>query len=157
MVLVEGTHLSEGRGTTRPFEFVGAPYIEARRYSDRLNAVKLPGVHFRPAYFQPTFQKWAGVMCGGAQLHVFDRDAFEPYLAGIAVIATARALYPDSFAWREPPYEYEYEKLPIEILCGGTSIPQLIGGGASPDEIRRSWAADVRSFRQSRAPYLLYE
>jgi uncharacterized protein YbbC (DUF1343 family) len=157
MVLVEGTKLSEGRGTTRPFEYVGAPYIDARRYSDRLNALGLPGVHFRSAYFQPTFQKWAGVMCGGVQLHVQDRNVFEPYLTGIMAISTARALYPDSFAWREPPYEYEHEKLPIEILCGGTAIPQLMRDGAGPDEIRGIWAADVRRFNKIRSPYLLYE
>jgi uncharacterized protein YbbC (DUF1343 family) len=157
MVLVEGTKLSEGRGTTRPFEYVGAPYIDARRYSDSLNGLGLPGVRFRAAYFQPTFQKWAGVMCGGVQLHVEDRNVFEPYLTGIMAISTARALYQDSFEWREPPYEYEPEKLPIEILCGGTAIPRLIRDGASPDEIRESWAADVRRFTEARAPYLLYD
>ena len=156
-VLVEGTCLSEGRGTTRPFELVGAPFIQSRTYAAYLNALHLPGVWFRPAYFQPTFQKWAGVMCGGVQIHVLDRENFEPCLTGIAVISAARALYPESFKWRNPPYEYEYEKLPIEILCGGKTIPDLIDRGAPPNEIRQSWQNDVTAFQRQRAPYLLYK
>jgi uncharacterized protein YbbC (DUF1343 family) len=156
-VLVEGTCLSEGRGTTRPFELIGAPFIESRKYAAHLNTLNLPGVWFRPAYFQPTFQKWAGIMCGGVQIHVRDREIFEPYLTGIAVISAARALYPESFKWRNPPYEYEYEKLPIEILCGGKTIPELISRGASPHEIRQSWQFDVAAFMRQRAPYLLYK
>jgi uncharacterized protein YbbC (DUF1343 family) len=155
-VLIEGTCLSEGRGTTRPFELVGAPFIESRKYAAYLNALELPGVWFRPAYFQPTFQKWAGEMCGGAQIHVRNRETFEPYLTGIAVISAARALYPESFKWRNPPYEYEYEKPPIEILCGGKTIPDQISRGAAPIEIRQSWQADVAAFLSRRAPYLLY-
>jgi uncharacterized protein YbbC (DUF1343 family) len=157
MVLVEGTTLSEGRGTTRPFEYVGAPYITPGELAARLNSCDLPGVGFRPAYFEPTFQKWRGAMCGGIQLHVRDRDCFEPYLTGIKVISTIRSLYPESFSWRQPPYEYEYEKLPIEILCGGRKVPDLIEREAAPAEIRESWREDVASFCRLRAPYLLYE
>ncbi len=96
-------------------------------------------------------------MCGGVQTHVLNRDAFEPYLTGIVVISVIRSLYPESFSWRQPPYEYEYEKLPIEILCGGRKIPELIECGATQAEIRASWRDDVASFRNRRAPYLLYE
>ena len=156
-VLVEGTCLSEGRGTTRPFEMVGAPFINSRAFAERLNSLDLPGVRFRPAYFQPTFQKWAGQMCGGIQIHVSDREAYEPYLTGIAVLSVARNLYPDAFAWRQPPYEYEYNRLPIEILCGGRNIPDSIWCGASLDFIRRSWENDVNAFFTRREPYLLYE
>jgi uncharacterized protein YbbC (DUF1343 family) len=156
-VLVEGTCLSEGRGTTRPFELIGAPFIESRKYASYLNALNLPGVYFRAAYFQPTFQKWTGEMCGGIQIHVRDRESFEPYLTGIAVISAAHALYPEFFEWRKPPYEYECEKLPIEILCGGKTIPALISSSASPDEIRHSWQNDVAAFQRQRAPYLLYK
>lgn len=155
-VLVEGTLLSEGRGTTRPFELIGAPYIDSRDYADTLNGLGLGGVRFRPAYFEPTFQKWAGEMCGGVQIHVLDREEFEPYLTGIAVIASARSLYPDRFAWRRPPYEYEYEKPPIEILCGGKRIPEMIARGAPVGEIRRSWQGEVERFLRLREPYLLY-
>lgn len=156
MVLVEGTNLSEGRGTTRPFELVGAPFIDSRRYAARLNELRLPGVKFRPAWFQPTFQKWAGEMCGGVQIHVTDREAFEPYLAGIAVIFAAHDLYPESFAWRKPPYEYENEKMPIEMLCGGCGIPDMISSHTPVDQIRQSWEEDVASFLRRRSPYLLY-
>jgi uncharacterized protein YbbC (DUF1343 family) len=156
-VLVEGTSLSEGRGTTRPFEYVGAPYIRPGELAPGLNSLGLPGVVFRPAYFEPTFQKWVGAMCGGVQVHVRDRNCFEPYLTGITIIAFIRSLYPDSFSWRQPPYEYEYEKLPIEILCGGRTVPGLIERGAASAEIRDSWREDVALFLKQRASYLLYE
>jgi uncharacterized protein YbbC (DUF1343 family) len=156
-VLVEGTCLSEGRGTTRPFELIGAPFINSRAYAARLNALHLPGVLFRAAHFQPTFQKWAGEMCGGVQIHVLDRSVFEPYLTGIAVLSVAREMYPESFKWRNPPYEYEQEKLPIEILCGGRFIPDCIGRGVPPAQIRESWQPDVDAFMRRRTPYLLYE
>jgi uncharacterized protein YbbC (DUF1343 family) len=155
-VLVEGTNLSEGRGTTRPFELIGAPFMDSRAFAERLNAQGLPGVWFRAAYFQPTFQKWAGQMCGGIQIHVTDREKFEPYLTGIAVISAARALCPDSFQWREPPYEYEYEKLPFHILSGGKGIAQMIERQAPLSQIRQSWQDDINEFLRIRAQYLIY-
>ncbi len=156
IVLIEGTCLSEGRGTTRPFEMVGAPFIRSRQYAGELNALHLPGVWFRPAHFQPTFQKWEGRMCGGVQIHVRDREVFEPYLTGITVLSMAHALYPDDFQWRTPPYEYEKEKLPIQILCGGTEIPEMIQRGTSLEVIRQSWQEDVSTFLRMREKYLLY-
>jgi uncharacterized protein YbbC (DUF1343 family) len=119
MALLEGTNVSEGRGTTRPFEFFGAPWVEPHRLCQALNAKGLPGVYFREAYFQPTFHKYAGELCGGAQLHVLDPEAFSSFATGLEVIRTIRGLYPEAFRWRPPPYEYEKEKLPIEILLGG--------------------------------------
>jgi uncharacterized protein YbbC (DUF1343 family) len=156
-VLVEGTCLSEGRGTTRPFELIGAPYIQSRAYAEYLSALALPGVRFRPSYFQPTFQKWAGQMCGGVQIHVTEREVFEPYLTGIAVISAARILYPESFEWREPPYEYESAKMPFEIICGGGEIADMIRRKTPMGEIRQSWQTDIEAFQRQRAPYLLYE
>jgi uncharacterized protein YbbC (DUF1343 family) len=156
MVLLEGTCLSEGRGTTRPFELVGAPFIRSRSYAEALNALQLPGVFFRPAHFQPTFQKWAGKMCGGVQIHVLNREIFEPFLTGVAVIAAACALYPESFEWRKPPYEYENVRLPIEILCGGPDIPEMIRSGVLIEQVRQSWQDDVAAFLRQRASYLLY-
>jgi len=156
-VLVEGTTLSEGRGTTRPFEYVGAPFVRPRELAGALNALALPGVRFRPVYFEPTFQKWAGVMCGGVQIHVTDRGAFESYLTGIMIIAIIRSMYEGLFEWRQPPYEYEERRLPIEILCGGRTIPDLIERAAAPDEIRGSWRADLAVFLKNRSPYLLYD
>ena len=119
MCLLEGTNLSEGRGTTRPFELFGAPWIEPEEFCVELNGLGLPGVAFRPVGFEPTFQKHAQTICYGANLHVTDRDAFLPYQTGVEIIRMARRSYPEDFAWKQPPYEYEYEKLPIEILTGG--------------------------------------
>jgi uncharacterized protein YbbC (DUF1343 family) len=119
MCLLEGTNVSEARGTTRPFEIFGAPFIEAERLCRELNHLKLPGVFFRETYFQPTFHKFAEELCRGAQLHVTDRNAFHPFQTGLEIIRVIRKLYPDEFAWKQPPYEYETKKLPIEILLGG--------------------------------------
>ena len=119
MCLLEGTNLSEGRGTTRPFELFGAPWIDAERICAQLSSLGLPGIHFRPVAFEPTFQKHAGEVCEGAQLHVTDRKSFEPVRTGLEIIRTARQWWPDEFDWKQPPYEYETEKLPIEVLLGG--------------------------------------
>ncbi|NNC90431.1 MAG: DUF1343 domain-containing protein [Akkermansiaceae bacterium] len=119
MCLLEGTNLSEGRGTTRPFELFGAPWIDREALASRLNALGLPGAWFRKASFEPTFQKCAGAVCHGAQLHVTNRGEFLPVRTGIEIIRVVRDLWPEEFAWKQPPYEYEYEKLPIEILAGG--------------------------------------
>jgi len=155
-VLFEGTMLSEGRGTTRPFELVGAPWIEAERFAKEMNALALPGVYFRPAAFEPTFQKHARQPCGGCQLHVTDRAAFRPVLAGVALIEMFRNLNPQNFAWRQPPYEYEHDKLPIDILAGSATLRQQIESNVAPTEIAASWRADEQSFEQLRRPYLLY-
>ena len=119
MCLLEGTNLSEARGTTRPFELFGAPWIDGWRFTQKLNRLGLPGVHFREAAFEPTFQKHAGKVCRGSQIHVTDRDSFLPWQTGMEIIRLARAENPDHFDWKPLPYEYEPEKLPIEILCGG--------------------------------------
>ena len=119
MCLLEGTNISEGRGTTRPFEIFGAPFIEPETLCRKLNALRLPGVFFRENYFQPTFQKFAGELCGGAQIHVTRRNEFRPFQMGVEIIRVIRKLCPDQFTWKQPPYEYETEKLPIEVLLGG--------------------------------------
>ena len=118
MCLLEGTNISEGRGTTRPFELFGAPWIDGAALSAVLNGLRLPGAHFREAAFEPGFQKHKGEICRGAQLHVTDRNVFQPLRIGLEIIRTVRDMYPRDFAWKQPPYEYEDEKLPIEILCG---------------------------------------
>jgi uncharacterized protein YbbC (DUF1343 family) len=119
MCLLEGTNISEGRGTTRPFEIFGAPFINAEQLCSELNALNLHGVFFRENYFQPTFHKFAGELCGGAQLHVIDRETFQSFLTGVQIIRHIRKIYPDQFQWKQPPYEYEWKRLPIEILIGG--------------------------------------
>jgi uncharacterized protein YbbC (DUF1343 family) len=119
MCLLEGTNISEGRGTTRPFEIFGAPFIDAEVLCRELTNLKLPGVHFRENYFQPTFHKFAGQLCGGAQLHVTDRESFRPFMIGVEIIECIRKIYGEQFQWKQPPYEYEWKRLPIEILIGG--------------------------------------
>jgi uncharacterized protein YbbC (DUF1343 family) len=118
MCLFEGTNISEARGTTRPFEIFGAPFIDAEKLCRELNDLRLPAVFFRENYFQPTFHKFAGELCGGAQLHVVDRNSFRPFQTAVEIIKRIRAIYGEEFQWKQPPYEYEREKLPIEILLG---------------------------------------
>jgi uncharacterized protein YbbC (DUF1343 family) len=155
-VLFEGTNVSEGRGTTRPFELVGAPGVAADRLADGLNALRLPGVFFRAATFEPTFHKYGGQRCGGCQIHVLDRAAFRPVLTGVALLAGIRAADPAGFAWRPPPYEYEREKLPIDILAGSPDLREAIDAGTSADAIARAWEPDVDAFRRVRRRFLLY-
>ena len=121
MCLLEGTNISEGRGTTRPFEVFGAPFVEAEAFCRELNALGLPGVFFRENYFQPTFQKFAGELCGGAQLHITDRNVFKPFQTSVEIIRVLRKL--KEFNWKQPPYEYEWKRLPIEVLIGGPIEP----------------------------------
>lgn len=154
--LIEGTNLSEGRGTTRPFELVGAPWLDPWKLGEAMDKEKLPGVRFRPTFFTPTFQKHAGRLCGGLQVHVTDRRVFQPYLTYLLLIHHARRLDPARFAWRDPPYEYEYVKRPIDILCGTDRIRLGIEEGLSPRKLSAEWKGDVARFRTRRKPYLLY-
>jgi uncharacterized protein YbbC (DUF1343 family) len=155
-VLFEGTMLSEGRGTTRPFELVGAPWIEAERFAREMNELGLPGAYFRPAVFEPTFQKHAKRACGGCQIHVTDRAAFRPVLTGAALIQMFRRFNPEKFSWRQPPYEYEHDKLPIDILAGSDALRQQVEAGLAPTAIADSWRTDEAAFRDLRRPFLLY-
>jgi len=154
-VLFEGTTLSEGRGTTRPFELIGAPWIDGERLADAMNARSLPGVHFRPAFFEPTFQKHAKQPCGGCQLHVLDRQAFRPVRTSVELIEEFYRQDPSRFAWREPPYEYEHDKMPIDILSGSDQLRLAIEAGGTADHVSR-WAMHEEAFRRLRAPFLLY-
>jgi uncharacterized protein YbbC (DUF1343 family) len=154
-VLFEGTNVSEGRGTTRPFELVGAPCVVAERFAEQLNAKQLPGVVFRPAVFEPTFHKHAKTSCGGCQIHVTDRAAFRPVLTGVALIEAFRAAN-RTFAWREPPYEYEAVKLPFDILAGSSTLREQLEARVPAEEIARSWEADVADFQKIREKFLLY-
>ena len=155
-VHLEGTQLSEGRGTTRPFELVGAPYIEAEEYAGRLNGEGFQGVYFRACGFQPTFQKHKGVTCGGVQLHVTDRGAFEPVIAGVATVKVAYDMYADQFRWKEPPYEYVYDKNPFDVIAGTDKLREAIERGDSIESIEASWAAGLEEFKKLREQFLLY-
>jgi uncharacterized protein YbbC (DUF1343 family) len=155
-VLFEGTNLSEGRGTTRPFELLGAPWIDGERFAAAMNRRALPGVRFRAAFFEPTFQKHARQVCGGCQVHVLDRGTFRPVATGVALLETFRREAPDRFAWKQPPYEYEHERLPIDLLSGSDVLRREIEAGTSADDIAAAWEPEVRGFLPIREKYLLY-
>jgi uncharacterized protein YbbC (DUF1343 family) len=127
-VLLEGTNLSEGRGTTTPFEQCGAPFVDPWQLLALLAARPLPGVALRPVRFEPTFQKWHGQACGGLFLHVTDAAAFRPFRTTLALLRSVRELWPDAFAWNPPPYEYETVKRPIDILAGGPALREFVDG-----------------------------
>jgi uncharacterized protein YbbC (DUF1343 family) len=154
--LIEGTNLSEGRGTTRPFEWVGAPYLNAHTYAATLESLRLPGVVFRPARFAPTFHKWARRTCDGVQVHVTDRIRFKPFLTNLGLIDAARRLAPRGFAWRKPPYEFERRLLPIDILLGTDRIRRALERGASLTALERGWARELSQWRRQRRPALAY-
>jgi len=156
MVLLEGTNLSEGRGTTRPFELFGAPFLDPYELVKQLDGHTLPGVKFRPCHFEPTFQKHAGQLCGGAQLHVVDRAVFRPVQTAVTVLNTVRRLAREEFAWRPPPYEYEQNMPPIDILWGSETLRTATESDVPPQEIICQANADLGSFEEALAPYLLY-
>jgi uncharacterized protein YbbC (DUF1343 family) len=155
-VLFEGTMASEGRGTTRPFEIVGAPWVDAERMASGMNARNLPGVYFRPVVFEPTFQKHARQTCGGCQIHVLNRAAFKPVLTGVALIEAVRHADASRFSWRPPPYEYEHDKEPIDILSGSPALRESIDAGATAEEIADGWQPDLDAFARVRESFLLY-
>ncbi|HKO97067.1 MAG TPA: DUF1343 domain-containing protein [Pyrinomonadaceae bacterium] len=153
----EGTQISEGRGTTRPFELIGAPYIDPEKYAQALNDKNLPGVYFRSCIFRPTFQKHGNVSCGGVQTHVLDRKIFEPVIAGITMVKVAHELYPEEFRWKEPPYEYVYDRNPFDVIAGTTRIRETIEGNRSLKDLESGWQPDLERFMKVREEYLLYE
>ena len=156
-VLFEGTQLSEGRGTTRPFEILGGPGIKPHAWADALHASDLPGVRFRPLWFEPTFQKHAATVCGGVQIHVLDREAFDPILTAAVMLTTARSLFGDAMQWLDPPYEYVHDRMPIDILAGSPDFREGVEAGRSADEWVRAWAADLADFEPERERHQIYE
>ncbi len=155
-VLFEGTNVSEGRGTTRPFELIGAPWVEPETFASRMNARGLAGVHFRPAVFEPTFQKHAKTACGGCQVHVRDRAAFQPVATGVALIEAFREAGADRFGWRQPPYEYEHTKMPIDILYGSAELREGLDLGRRAEELIRGWSDEMAEFLEIREKLLMY-
>jgi uncharacterized protein YbbC (DUF1343 family) len=155
-VLYEGTLLSEGRGTTRPFELIGAPWLDGDELVLRMNKVGLEGVHFRGVTFEPTFQKHAGATCSGCQIHVTSRAEFLPVKAGVSLLRECYGSAPDRFQWRDPPYEYEHDKMPIDILAGSPTLRQQIESQVPLKEIAATWRPGVAEFREISRKYLLY-
>jgi len=154
--LLEGTNLSEGRGTTRPFEMCGAPWLDAAVLATQLNQENLPGVVFRAVWFQPTFQKHAGLHCRGVQLHVLDRRAFRPVRTGLAVLAVPRSLSGEKFRWRTEPYEFVSHPIAIDLLFGSNRERCALESGQPLREIATAWMPEEQAFIQRREPFLLY-
>jgi uncharacterized protein YbbC (DUF1343 family) len=156
MCLIEATELSEGRGTMRPFEIVGAPFIDPFRLTKHLEEFKLPGVFFRPLFFKPTFHKFSGQACGGVQLHVIDRKGFKPYLTGLAVMKAVHDLYTDHFGWREKPYEFVGDIPAIDLLTGSDRFRKVLETGKAWKEIRKDYENGKSEFLKLRKNFLLY-
>ncbi len=156
MCLLEGTNLSEGRGTTRPFEMFGAPWLDAVLLAETLAAERLPGVLFRPASFVPAWDKHAGVRCRGVELFVTDRGKFRPFRTGVACVATARAQDPKRFRWRTEPYEFVEGVPAFDLLCGSSREREALERGRGWRDLAPSWAREERAFVKRRARHLLY-
>ncbi|HXF43500.1 MAG TPA: DUF1343 domain-containing protein [Pyrinomonadaceae bacterium] len=155
-VHLEGTELSEGRGTTRPFEICGAPFIDPYQWKAALDAYNFEGVYFRPLYFMPTFQKWGSRACGGVQVHVTDREKYEPVKVGIAMVKTAFDMYESHFQWKQGAYEYVFDKNPFDVVCGTDKIRKQIENQAKLQEITEDWESGLTEFNKIRKDFLLY-
>jgi uncharacterized protein YbbC (DUF1343 family) len=156
MCLIEGTNLSEGRGTTHPFELFGAPWLEPFRFAERLNAIGLPGVRFRPHYFLPQFQKHHGKVCGGVELHVTNRATFEPYRTGLWCVKVAHDVDPEKFDWRRETYEFVSDRLAIDLLAGSDRFRTIVENGGNVDDWVAEWEEPLREFAGIREEFLLY-
>ncbi len=156
-VLWEGTNCSEGRGTTLPFELVGAPFWEHNKIMEYLSGAELPGCTFRPLLFQPTSGKWAEQVCVGFQLHVLDSAIFRPYLTSLALLQAVMVSYGDEFFYKEPPYEYEYERLPMDLILGDDRLRGKLEMGVNITELEKEWQPELKHFLVQREKYLLYE
>ena len=154
--LIEGTRLSEGRGTTRPFELIGAPWLDARRYAQAIDALGIPGMQVRPMLFEPTFQKFAGQVCGGVAVEVYDRSVFPAVRSGLALIAAARSLNPEAFAWRTETYEFVSDRLAIDLLMGGTAARLCLEAGGTIDEACADFSSGQALFAERAGPCLAY-
>ena len=155
-VIWEGTNCSEGRGTTLPFEFVGAPFWKHEAILKRLAATELPGCFLRPLVFQPTSGKWAGEVCVGFQIHVTDTVTFMPYRTSLALLQAVMLEYPDDYAYKEPPYEYEFERLPMDLILGDSALRKDLEAGVSVSLLEKQWQPELMEFKQIRKKYLLY-
>jgi uncharacterized protein YbbC (DUF1343 family) len=155
--LIEGTNLSEGRGTTRPFELCGAPWLDAAKLAQRMNDEKLAGVKFRAAWFRPTFQKHAGQDCGGVQLHVTDRAAFQPVRTSLALLAVMREMSGPKFAWRTEEYEFVRDPIAIDLLFGSARERKHLESGKPWRDLLAAWQAEEEAFTHRRHTALLYE
>lgn len=156
-VIWEGTNISEGRGTALPFELFGAPFLDQQDILKRLADTPLPGVFLRPLEFEPTFHKWQNQVCRGFQLHVTDPLSYRPYRTTLALLQAVFSLYPDSFAYAQPPYEYEYDILPVDLILGSRRLRQALEEGEEIMALEASWQQELMEFNEMRRAYFLYE
>ncbi len=155
-VIWEGTNVSEGRGTTLPFEFVGAPYWQHAAMLQQLTKTELPGCYLRSIVFEPTSGKWAGQSCTGFQVHVTDPQSFMPYRTSLALLQANMLLYPTHFQYKKPPYEYEFERLPMDLILGDQQVRRDLEEGRPIMDIEEGWQEDLDCFAQKRGKYILY-
>ena len=156
-VIWEGTNVSEGRGTCRPFELFGAPFINPDEVRKVLSYKDIKGCCLQEYYFRPTFNKWKEELCGGLFIHVLDPAVFRPYRTSLSLLKIIIEMYKESFAWRDPPYEYDFQRLPIDLIIGDPLIRSDIESGKDIDEILEDYSEGVKGFLESRKPYLIYE
>ncbi len=155
-VIWEGTNISEGRGTTLPFELFGAPFLKTREITKRLAPEILPGCVLRSLVFQPTSNKWANENCTGFQIHVTDPSMFRPYRTSLALLQSIMTLYPNDFSLKQPPYEYEFEKLPLDLILGSRQVREDLAAGVNVLELEKSWQKDLQGFDKIRRNFFLY-
>jgi len=155
-VIWEGTNLSEGRGTCRPFEIFGAPYLDTKRIRQRLSPEEIEGCILQEISFRPTFHKWEGELCRGFMIHISDPLKYCPYFTSIALLKTIIELHGEQFLWKEPPYEYEYEKMPIDIILGSSDLRKDIETGKDLFRVKEGWLSGLKDFTERRRPHLIY-
>ncbi len=155
-VIWEGTGISEGRGTALPFEIFGAPYLEHKRISATLQDIDLPGCILRPVAFEPTANKFQGQLCKGFHIHVTNRDSFMPYRTSLAILSKILKFYGDDFNYKEPPYEYEYEKLPMDMILGSRSLRKALEAGEKAVYLEKGWQEELDEFERIRREFFLY-
>lgn len=155
-VIFEGTNISEGRGTTQPFELFGAPYMEPDRLLEHLPAEATEGIHLRHHSFEPTSNKWSGTVCNGFQLHITDLKRYAPYKSSLAFLQSIIKTSADQFLWKKPPYEYEYHKLPIDLIIGDQTIREQIESGVDISMIEASWLDELNRFNSLKQKFHLY-
>jgi uncharacterized protein YbbC (DUF1343 family) len=156
-VLLEGTNISEGRGTTQPFELFGAPYIDVAKIKSTLGNTQLPGVILRPAVFEPTSNKWQATPCNGFQIHVTDPAQFQPYTTTLHLIRAVMSNHAERFEWKSPPYEYELDRMPIDLIIGDRGIRERLENLDPIDEIEADWQEELNRFIEISKEFQLYE
>ena len=155
-VIWEGTNLSEGRGTCRPFEIFGAPFLDTEAVRQRLSPERTAGCYLQRISFRPTFNKWVGELCHGLMIHVLDPPTFRPYTTSLALLKAIIEIHDKQFKWKPPPYEYEYEKMPIDMILGDSSLRRTLEGDGNVHLLEKKWLKDLDDFWELRRPFLLY-